>query len=355
MRLAGLAVAVLLTATACTSSDPVEDAAEPAPATATAAPTTAPTSTPAPTPTSQPSPRPGCSGTTLTPGVEARTIVTTDGLERSYRLALPDAVTAGEALPLLFNFHGFTGSAEQQALVSGWENRVDEIDMIVVHPQGTGTPEGNIAHWNLQSGIEGVDDVAFVTELLDQLLTELCIDHTRVYSMGLSNGGYFSALLACRMADRFAAIATVAAIMHVDDCAPSRPVPVLAIHGTDDRIVPFEGGESTLTDTGLLGGDVAEQRELQDFFAMSMPEEVAQWAATDGCAVEPTVTTVSEHVDLTTYTGCDADAEVLFYVVDGGGHTWPSSAVMAAVEGFVGVTTFEIDATTLASEFFSRH
>lgn len=359
------ALALLVATTGCAGSDSTaapaastatSGATEPAPA---PTPTSAPTPAPAdPTATPTPTPPPGSAGCAAASpsaaSVEERTLTTTDGLERTYRLALPDAV-AGTPLPLVLDFHGLTSTSEQQALISGWEADAANLGAIVVHPQGTTSPQG-LPYWNLQSGLdEGVDDVAFTNELLDALEAELCVDPTRVYSTGLSNGGYFSALLACRMADRIAAIATVAAIMHSDDCEPSRPVPVLAFHGTDDPIVPFEGGESSLTAEGGLLDSSEASPELAAFFAMKMPEEVGEWAAESSCASEPTVEAVSETVERRVYEGCTGGSAVEFYVVNGGGHTWPGSAVMAAVEDFVGPTTFDVDATELSWDFFSQH
>jgi polyhydroxybutyrate depolymerase len=175
--------------------------------------------------------------------------------------------------------------------------------------------------------------------------------------MGFSNGGYMSSRLACDLADRIAAITTVAATTHPDDCDPSRAVPVQAFHGTADRVVPFEGGGSALLDSfeqaSDLGGPAAEARlqAAAELLGLAIPDEVGEWAAANGCSGE-TSSPAGEEVTLITYQGCEAP--VLLYVVEGGGHSWPGSQASRAVPA-LGHTTVDVDATRLAWEFFQQH
>ena len=99
------------------------------------------------------------------------------------------------------------------------------------------------------------DDVGFTEALLDRVEADLCVDRTRIYAMGFSNGGMFVSTLACELNDRIAAVASVAGVHLLPDCA-GRPMPIIATHGTSDPLVPF--GENDvgvpLAETGLLDG-----------------------------------------------------------------------------------------------------
>ncbi|MCB0996570.1 MAG: glutaminyl-peptide cyclotransferase, partial [Acidimicrobiales bacterium] len=288
----------------------------------------------------------GCAAEPPSPGVETLTLVS-GGLERSYRRFVPTGA-GSEPMPLVLNFHGFTSTADQQADNSGFEELGEREGVIVVHPQGSVLPSLGLTYWNIglgdAVGPDAVDDVAFVSELLDTLEAELCVDPSRVYATGLSNGGYFSGLLACELADRFAAVAGVAAIFHPDGCAPSRMIPVLELHGTADIVVPFEGGDSVLA--GSLLADTAEDPAtaalIDAFFGMSMPGEMAEWALADGCdGTEPPLDAVAEQVSVRRFTGCEVSVE--HYVIDGGTHTWFT------------LDNGGIDATATVWEFLTRH
>lgn len=284
----------------------------------------------------------GCAMPAPAPGVETL-FLTSGGVERSYRRFVPTA-SGNEPAPLVLNFHGFTSNADQQADLSAFEALGEREGIIVVHPQGSVLPDLGVTYWNIGLGEvvdpDAVDDVAFVRDLLDTLEAELCVDTSRIYSTGLSNGGYFSGLLACELSDRIAAVGGVAAIFHPDGCAPGRPVAVLELHGTADQVVPFEGGSSLLAGAGGLL-DLAEPSTValvESFFSMSMPVQMAEWAATAGCdATEPPLEPVAPSVEVRRFTGCDAPVE--HYVVDGGGHVWFAT---------------EIDATEVIWDFFSR-
>ncbi|HYD10643.1 MAG TPA: hypothetical protein VEA78_11110, partial [Acidimicrobiales bacterium] len=196
-------------------------------------------------------------------------------------------------------------------------------------------------------------DLDFLDQVLDSLATELCLDEARTYVTGLSYGAIMSSALGCVRTDRFAAIAPVAGIEWPDGCEPSRPVPVWSVHGTADPILFFNGGVGDLG--AALGGGSLETPDTADvdLDGPGYPAAVASWAEANGCG-EHTDEPHSEHVIERTYE-CDADAEVTFFIVEGGGHSWPSSAFSAAIETVVGPTTTELDATAEIWAFFERH
>jgi polyhydroxybutyrate depolymerase len=139
----------------------------------------------------------------------------------------------------------------------------------------------------------------------------------------------------------------VAGTYHPDSCTPVRVVPYIAIHGTDDRVVPYFGGDST-----LMTSDAPD--EVRVFFERVIPDEFGEFAADAGC--DGAVTgDVGADVIRHEYTGCDGDGPLIFYEVRGGGHTWPSSPMAALTEGALGYTTHAIDATRDGWAFMSQY
>lgn len=170
------------------------------------------------------------------------------GLERTFRVHVPPESAMDAGFPLVLVFHGGGGSGEQIELrSSGFSELADEEGFVAVYPDGTGV----LKTWNgggcCGAAVrEDVDDVGFVRDLLDHLEESLCIDSSKVFATGMSNGGILSHRLACEFSDQIAAIAPVAGTDMTDICTPSSPVSVLQIHGSEDGHVPYEGGEGVL-------------------------------------------------------------------------------------------------------------
>jgi polyhydroxybutyrate depolymerase len=160
-------------------------------------------------------------------------------------------------------------------------------------------------------------------------------------------------LIACRLADKVAAVATVAGVMFPADCAPSRPIPILAIHGTADRFVTFDGTANTGLETLTWNSDSREAFAGLPFAPAA--ETMAKWATANGCAPKPTETPMTPAVRIISYDGCCDGAAVRLYVVEGGGHTWPGSQFSKASETILGPTTFDFDADDVIWSFFREH
>ena len=185
----------------------------------------------------------GCG--TLTPGVN-ETTQTAGGATHPVRVFVP-SVYAGSRLPVVIDWHGLGSNGPRQAMYSGYESVAEAEGFIVVHPTGVADVAGGPNSWQLfpDPGRER-DDLAFAGALIDELVAKWCADPGRVYSTGMSNGGFFTARLICEMSDRIAAAVSVAGMYHPEGCYPARDVPYMAIHGTEDKVVPYGGGESTL-------------------------------------------------------------------------------------------------------------
>ncbi|MCX7620610.1 MAG: hypothetical protein N2037_07175, partial [Acidimicrobiales bacterium] len=290
-------------------------------------------------------PSPGCGQTTtqVAHGLTLRTLPM-GGATREFRLYVPDEHDGSEPLPMVMDFHGLLETAELHARSDQWEVKGEEVGAIVVTPQGLGP----VPHWNAVPGPDN-DDIVFVRALYDLLGSELCVDLNRVYAGGLSNGGMMSSALACAMADTFAAIGLVSGILFGDDCQLTRPVPGIVFWGKKDPILPYEGG--------LMKRTGAPPSPDQGGFP-PVEVAVAKLASLNGCSTESVVEPVSEHVEKRSYP-CPEGVEVALYVVSDGGHTWPGSELFRKMgegdTGDRGVTTDEIDATSLMWEFFARH
>jgi polyhydroxybutyrate depolymerase len=265
--------------------------------------------------------------------------IVSSGEKRTYLLYVPSTYNPDNLTPLVITLHGFTDWPAHIMKVSRWNDLAEEQGFLVVYPAGRGLPR----RWRAsdQSGAkrEIRKDVTFISDLIDQLQSEFTIDPDRIYANGLSNGGGMSFALACRLADRIAAIGSVAGahVLPWAECNPGRPVPVIAFHGDADRIVPYSGGPSS--------------RFYNGFPPVS--DWVATWAGHNGCDRSPLNLQVSEDVSAILYTSCDQNAQVVLYTIRGGGHAWPGGMAMA--EWIVGKTTQDIDATRTMWDFFRQH
>lgn len=222
-----------------------------------------------------------------------------DGVTRE-ALLHPPATPSGPHPPLLLAFHGYGGGMWDLGYTGLLSDLAETQGFVVAYPQGIG--EGPT--WDLQGG----SDIPFVLALIDELVSTQCIDPARVFATGFSMGGGMTNVLGCRLADRIAAIAPVAAnhgSTWGEPCEPSRPVPIIAFHGTADEALPYEGGDSPFPDRPVTA--------VEDW--------MAGWATANGCTGGPDEASVSSDVASLTWQGCTAPTQL--YRVTGGGHTWP--------------------------------
>ncbi len=264
----------------------------------------------------------------------------------NYELYVPSGYN-GAPTPLVVNFHGLGSNGLQQQGYTAYDQVAEEEGFIVAYPTGLPSAQG-LNSWELpQFDEESRDDVAFVRALIGDIGQWVCVDESRIYSTGMSNGGFFSAIVACELADVFAATFSVAGMTHPEGCVPSQPIAMGFIHGTADDVVPYIGtGTSTLLTLLEQGSEAYITAE--EFFSQSMPDEIAEFAADMGCD-EITETAHSADTQLRRFAGCDdPNVEVVFYTVQDGGHVWPGA------EATINQSTLDFDASRDGWAFLSQ-
>lgn len=281
----------------------------------------------------------GC-GAPEKPAADQTISVTSGGEERFVVVHLPPGYDPSAPAPLVlaYSFEGGTPGAMNQG--TGLNAAADAAGMVMAYPVGV-EASFDAGKCCGKAWEEHVDDVAFTRDVLTKLGDTLCIDRTRVYATGMSVGAMMAYRLGCEMADRFAAIAPVAGAVHMDEaCTPARPIPVLAIHGTADQTVPYEGGQGVppLPITG-------------DLMFASVEASLAPFLAASDCGDTTEQTYQNGDATCDAWSACATSAPIERCTIDGGGHTWPSGSIPA----IFGATSKDLDASQRIMEFFSAH
>jgi polyhydroxybutyrate depolymerase len=282
----------------------------------------------------------------LSPGDHTRKLQV-DDRTRSYIIHVPPKFDPKKLTPVVLAFHGAATNASIMAISTDLSEEADEAGFIVVYPNGTGKGDvllvWNAGGWHGPKAEKEVDDVKFVKELLDDLPKVVNVDPKRIYATGISNGGMMSYRLAAELSNRIAAIAPVSGTLAVEKCHPDRPVPVIHFQGTEDKLVPFNG---------------PDQRTAKVFAFKSVEETIRTWVEIDGCPTKAKTTKLPHNgddgttVERKTYGPGKEGTEVILYVINGGGHTWPGRKWPVP---WLGKTTHDISANDLMWEFFKRH
>jgi polyhydroxybutyrate depolymerase len=248
---------------------------------------------------------------------------TADGRTRSYMVHTPPGLDPSHTYPVLFGFHGGFGTAETFAGSTGFSELADERGFIVVYGQGTSLGVVHAPTWNAggccgqsDEGHHNVDDVAYVRAVVAAVEAAFPVNHERIYMTGMSNGSMLVNRLACEAADVFAGAATVSGTIQIKSCTPSKRIPLMIVHGTDDSNVPYDGGKGST----LVNRSTYEPVE----------QEFTEWAARNGCTGTVTTSSVApltldgKTIDLLSYQHCAA--RTVLYRINHGIHEWPGGS-----------------------------
>ncbi|MGP0017020.1 MAG: alpha/beta hydrolase family esterase [Candidatus Sulfotelmatobacter sp.] len=327
---------------------------------------------------------------------ETKEKVTVDDVDRNFMVRLPKGYDAKQHYPVVMLLHGMNQDAEDMERLTGFDALADKDGVIVVYPialhgrwnvgvrprekrpttmgpggghhhGGGGYPGGGGGGGGYPGGGGGggyprgggqqqpqgqepedrrepaADDVAFFTQMLDQLGTKFSVDASRIYAAGLSEGGFMSLRLGCALGDRLAAVAVVGAAMpKTMVCVPPRPVPLVMISGTSDPVVPYGGG----TEHNL------------SLATISVEDSAKSWAKIDRCGEKPEKTKLPPSAKggmetrVDTYEGCQQSAQVVLYSVKGAGNTWPGGEQYEA-ENAIGKTSQDLNADEVIWKFLA--
>jgi polyhydroxybutyrate depolymerase len=277
------------------------------------------------------------------------------GLERDYIIYIPKSFDGKKKVPLLFVLHGGGGTPEGMIKLTkeGFHELADKEGFVVVYPAAYGR------HWNDgRKGMEkwsvahkeNIDDVGFISYLIDHIAVNFNIDLKKVFITGISNGAMMSFRLACELSQKITAVAPVAGLMPEDitsSCNPQKPVSLLIIMGTEDPLVPYNGGY--VEAAGEKRGKVLSAENTAKF-----------WAKINGCELSPQIgweqdkdpsdgTRVKKEI----YNQCKDGKKVILCTIEGGGHTWPGG-LQYLPERIIGKTSKDLDANQLIWDFFKE-
>lgn len=213
--------------------------------------------------------------------------ITSGGLERSFQLDVPESALQGQPVPLLVVYHGVFSNGMQIQADTGFPLKAAAEGFITAAGNGVGQS------WN--AGVccnpaqdENIDDVGFTRDMVAAIESEYCVDTTRVYAAGFSNGSAMVFRLACEAADLFAAFAPVSGSLALFPCEPSQPRPIQILNNVPDPVVSFKLGQFSYGEFLKYNGcnDARETAELSPTASCEIAPECAAGATTEFCAVQ---------------------------------------------------------------------
>ncbi len=266
------------------------------------------------------------------------------GLDRMIHVYVPEGYDPETPMPMVLILHGAGGTGAGTAEFTDFNTLADREGFIAVYPQGY-RGAWNDARPDAQ--VQRVNDVGFLNAIIRFLTERLSVDTSRIYAAGYSMGGMMAFRLGCQLPDTIAAVASVASTFpayQLDACLFADPVPVLVIQGTDDDVIPIEGYRDPFGNRMML----------------SLDETMRYWSELNACDRSSQLSALPDAdpddetvVSRYRYANCADNAEVLIYLVRGGGHTWPGHPINAPFQ--LGATSMDFDASEAIWEFFESH
>jgi polyhydroxybutyrate depolymerase len=255
--------------------------------------------------------------------------------------------------PAVILLHGAGGTAKLALGNTGWADLADRDGILLAYPEGTRRDPGsppmflqNPQAWNDGSGRghtarTGVDDVAFIAQLMQELISTRGADPARIYLAGFSNGASMAFRAGAALAGRVAAIGPVAGLCWVSPPASITPVPALMMFGRQDPLNPPDGG-----DVKTPWGTVEYHPPVLESFD--------RWRAFNGCTESPDLRTALEGVREFTARGCAPGGAVRCVIIDDLGHHWPGAPRLLP-PWIAGPASTRIDGASLLWDFFRAY
>ncbi|WP_237421467.1 PHB depolymerase family esterase [Gordonia sp. SID5947] len=278
-------------------------------------------------------PRPAAGCASLRAGDTLTRSVAVGGVRRTYRIHVPTTYTGRQPMPLVIAFHG---RAERAATFERYTG-LSTLPALLVYPEGLPGTDNRTAWEGAPYASPRADDIAFTRAILRTLRTGTCIDRSRSYAVGRSNGGGLVAMLACQMPREFTAFATISAAIYsrtVQGCGHAPPVSLVDFHGTADGVIHY-------------GGGVRFRAHY-----LSTPAWLRTWTARARCLDTALTIPMNSVVDRVSWPYCAPTGHaIVHYRIRGGTHRWPGPMGSSAL-GSVGGT---VSATQLIWQFFVTH
>ena len=287
----------------------------------------------------------------LTPG-RHQLVINAAGHEWTASVQVPKSYDGTKRVPAVMILHGAGGNGRHYLDKAGWANKAGEVGFIAIAPDGLpvrpNSPESfnsNPCVWNSgqllpRSPRARIDDLVFIRALIEEIERRANLDTNRLYLAGHSNGAGMAYRLAAEMPERFAAVAPVASQCWVLNPQPKKPLPTLFIIGTDDPLVPFNGGESTLPWGGKR-------------YTPPVEGSLEKWARAIHCSTQPVAVTETNTVRVVEYRPETGGALFRACFIEGHGHQWPGSRQVLPMR-FSGADTSPLKATDVIWEFFEE-
>ncbi len=221
-----------------------------------------------------------------------------DGIDRNVLFYIPTGHNNSAQSPMTFNLHGTTGNPEDHSSWIGIEALADQHGYILASILGDNN------EWNTPQDDSKPHDVHFASAIIKHATDNFCLDTNRIFSTGYSGGARTSSRFACDIPNQIRAIAPVAGIRYDEPCEEST-MPIITFHSRDDGTNPFLGNGS---------GDTR--------WGETVEEAVEDWRVENGCSDTMDSDTSVNNVEKRSWTDCDGEAEIHFYVVENEGHDY---------------------------------
>ena len=250
-----------------------------------------------------------------------------DNIIRQFYIYVGSTYTSNSSI--LFSLHGYTSRGLWNMNYTGFQSIADQEGFIVIYPQGTLLPSTGQTHWNVGGWTTGstTDDVGFINEIIEFIDDEYSIDQSRIYSTGMSNGGYMSYKLACDLSSKIAAVVSVTGSMTpetFDSCSPTHATSIAQIHGLQDSVVNYYGS----------------------LWSKPIEEVIDFWMSFNNCSETPEtieINGINGGGIHNIYSNCDNQTSVELFLMTNMGHDWPN------------FDNHDIQASTTVWDFLSKY